>query len=434
MMHRTLDWLSNLDHELLEQEGLEERARLLLLDTLACAASGMSAPEVRHLAETMAHRTPGPIRLPGLSGGVGVLEGSFLLTMAACWDEACEGLARAHGRPGLHAVPAAAVLGSGAQATLRQVLSALIWGYEVGGRAGEAMRIEPGLHVDGSWGAIGSAAAAARVMGLELPMIKTAVAIAASQISMGIFLPVHQGRTSRNTYAAMGTQHGIWSASAAEAGVTAPEGAFATSRDLGFLKQPELPAQMKKPSGFFLLEGYLKPFAGARHVHYPAAGALRYRAQHGAPSPGDIEEIRIRLYPEALRYCGNRAPNTAIQAQFSVTWGAAFALLKGGLGPEAYHDENLADPEIRNLESRIVTEETDQFTHRGCEVQVKTAAGWHHVTVEEISGDPERPLTRREVQTKARRYLSPTLTRNAAEKLITTILQGDLDTPFRLQW
>ena len=87
--------------------------QLLLLDTLACAAAGMSAPEVRHLAETMVQRAPGPTRLPGLSGGVGALEGTFLLTMAACWDEACEGLARAHGRPGLHAVPAAAVLGSG---------------------------------------------------------------------------------------------------------------------------------------------------------------------------------------------------------------------------------------------------------------------------------------------------------------------------------
>jgi len=434
VMLPTLEWLHTREPGLPDHQDLIERTRLLLLDTLACAAAGLSAPEVANLAASLAARLPGPVTLPGMRRGTGLLEGSYLLTMAACRDEACEGLARAHGRPGLHAVPVAAVLGSLMGSTLGEVLISIVWGYEVGGRAGEAMRIHPGQHVDGSWGAVGSAATAARMLGLGQRAIQAAIAIAAGQPSVGILLPVQEGRTSRNTYAAIGVQQGLWAAMAAEAGITASPGTFEASRGLVFRPDRQLPDEMRHPSRFYLLEGYLKPFAGVRHIHYPAACALDFRVRYGVPGPSEIEQIQLLIYPEALQYCGNRAPVTQIQAQFSLSWATAYALLKGRLGPEAFRDKALRDGEIRALEARIELADTGRFETRGCELRVQTGPTRHTVVVETIAGDPGMPLTRAEVEAKAREYMAATLTREQTDGALAAVLDGPLHARFRLPW
>src|SRR5207247_2628017 len=54
------------------------KARLLALDTLGCMLAGLESPTVRRLATLVDNR-------------------SAVLATAACWDETCEGLARAHG-------------------------------------------------------------------------------------------------------------------------------------------------------------------------------------------------------------------------------------------------------------------------------------------------------------------------------------------------
>jgi hypothetical protein len=79
--------------------------------------------------------------------------------MAACWDEACEGHARAHGRPGVAAL--AAIWPWVHQLNWGQLLNAFVLGYEVGARMGALLRIAPGMHVDGNWPSLGGAAAAA---------------------------------------------------------------------------------------------------------------------------------------------------------------------------------------------------------------------------------------------------------------------------------
>ena len=66
---------------------------------------------------------------------------------------------------------------------------------------------------------------------------------------------------------------------------------------------------------------------------------------------GAIETLRLATYGEALAYCGNRAPASAIQAQFSLSFGLAWAAVHGGLGPDAYTAAALRDRDVRRLEA-----------------------------------------------------------------------------------
>ena len=137
---------------------VEERARLLLLDTIGCIVAGLGAPTVRAWANALAEEAPGDLHLPVVQCSLSPMAASPVLAAAAVWDEACEGLARAHGRPGVGVIAACLPLALRDGTSLRRLLDALVAGYEIGARLGEWLRIKPGMHVDAGWPALGVAA------------------------------------------------------------------------------------------------------------------------------------------------------------------------------------------------------------------------------------------------------------------------------------
>ncbi len=301
------------------------RARLLILDTLGCALAALGHPTVGALRQHLEDR------------------GAFLAA-AACWDEACEGLPSAHGRPG---VPVIAACLARDGRTLQALVDAVITGYEVGGRMGARLRIRPGMHVDASWPSLGVAAAVARLLGGAPAVAQAAIEIAAAQIPFSLYLPVAQGADARNTYLGHAAWLGAYAAQCALAGVEAPRGAV---DEFAKLALGGTGAPLDAP-GYVILDGYLKPFAAVRHVHYGALAALRLLPRLGKLS--EVRRIALSIYPEAIAYCGNRAPQAPIQAQFSLSFGVAAALRFGRLDADAYRPPAFDDPELRRLEALV---------------------------------------------------------------------------------
>ena len=361
---------------------VRERARLLVLDTLGCVYAGLQHPKVRRLAGE------DPIAV---------------FATAACWDEACEGLARAHGRPGVAVIAACLPLAIERDATLGQLLDAVIAGYEVGGRMGEALRIRPGMHVDACWPALGAAAGVARLCGGSAQQARDAIEIAASQLPFSIYRPVEQGADARNTYLGHAAWLGAFAARAALAGCDAPRGAVERFSELALGRK--LPALAR--DGHVILEGYLKRLAAVRHVHYGAEAALRLRRRIG----GRISAVRLQVYDEAITYCGNRAPRTPIQAQFSLSFGVAAALRFGRLDSSVYQAPAFDDGELRRIEAlvELVAERTD---HRRATL-----------TVDEVSEhiDELAPMAADEVRAK---FLKNAQAARDAEHIAAALLEG----------
>jgi 2-methylcitrate dehydratase PrpD len=142
---------------------VEAKARLLLLDTLGCLIAGLRHPEVGQFAQALCVAFPGAAAWPASDVALAPAGLAALGAAAACWDEACEGNAAAHGRPGLPVVPALLALATTRDVSLGELLHALVTGYEIGARAGEVWRIPHGWHVDGGWHSLGVAAAVARM-------------------------------------------------------------------------------------------------------------------------------------------------------------------------------------------------------------------------------------------------------------------------------
>jgi len=379
-----LDWL----FRTLAPASIDAKARELLLDTFGCAIAARRHPEVRAFGTSLQAADPG-------SAASSAAE----FAAAACWDEACEGLARAHGRPGLSVLAACNALAGIKPHSYQDIVSAYIVGYEVAGRIGETLRVGPGMHVDGAWPCFGVAAAVVRLLGGTSAQALVAVRIAACQMPYSLYLPVAAGANARNSYVSHAAQLGMLAATAALAGVVAPEGALEELHRRALANaQPGPP--LAPPGDWLIAEAYLKLYAAVRHVHYGAAAAIALRPEI-ADRLEDISSIRLATYAEALAYCSNRAPKRLIQAQFSLSYGVACALVTGDLGPGSYDFNSEA---IRKLEAKVELSEKPGLNRREATLLLEIEGKKFERTVASVPGDPSLPMTRAELLAKFSRY------------------------------
>ncbi len=391
-------------------EDVREKARLLLLDTLGCALAGLGHPAVQRLASAL--------------GGQDALSSGALLATAACWDEACEGLARAHGRPGVPVIAACIAFGRQRDFTLGRTLDAIVTGYEIGGRMGEALRIRPGMHVDASWPALGVAAGVVRLLDGSAAEALAAVEIAASQLPFSLYLPIEQGADGRNTYLGHAAWLGSFAAFSAMAGIAAPSGAVARYAELALdLHEPRISGKHE----YVIREAYLKAFAATRHIHYGALAALQLRSE--IADTRSIEAIELAVYPEAVTYCGNRAPRSSIQAQFSLSFGLAAALRFGRLDAAVYRAPDFDDAELRRLESLVKIRSDEHLGAAGARAAVLAVRAGKVSAEKRVTAIP--PLTREECRAK---FMKNASRLGAARAVADRVLDGSETEKLRIEW
>ena len=417
-----LKWLdaTDLDHEL----EVLQHAKWLVLDTMGCVMAGLKAQPIEAYIHNASSVDAGNFRLlPTQANGLSASHAAMVLAMAACWDEACEGHARAHGRPGVAAL--AALIPFSSKLTYGQFLKSFVVGYEVGARMGASLRINKGMHVDGNWPALGAAAAVAHAMGLAPEKIEQAVELAACQMPMSIYLPIRSGSTARNTYLGHAAQLGQNAALAVASGITTPSHAVAEYAQVG-LGKPALP--IDESHQFQILEAYFKPYAAVRHVHY---GALAAHALHQSIELENIERMVLSVYEEATVYCGNRAPLTPLQAQFSLSFGVAAMMKWGRLDPWVYKEPQFSNEQVKSLEALLKVEVNPVWTQqltRAAHLTVDLKDGTQlSKTILAVPGDLQIPFTKEALVAKFVDYCHGSLSIEQANAWATELLDVNLN-------
>lgn len=421
--------------QLLERDEVVRKTRLMLLDTIGCVLAGLEAPVVQAQRQLLVSNQHGAIGLPGDASRVSAPGATELLATAAVWDEACEGLARAHGRPGVGVIAACLPLAIEHDRSLGDLLASIVTGYEIGARMGEWLRIRPGMHVDAGWPALGVAAAVSRMQGRSADEALAAVEIAACQIPFGLYAPVRAGANARNSYLAHAGALGLQAARAAASGMDAPSNALTEYARVALNLDPDT-ARLAPAGEFLILESYLKPFAAVRHVHYGATAALALRDRLFARL-AQVEAIELAIYQEAMTYCGNHDPQSAIAAQFSLSFGVASALRFGELGPAVYRDDRFREDGMRRLE-RLVAVVADAGRTargtRGATLTVKLPGEALRADVDRVKGDRDDPLSDAQVRDKFLDYAPSNLDRAALAAFAEALIEGALDQPMAPLW
>src|SRR5690606_2399949 len=194
------------------------------------------------------------------------------------------------------------------------------------------------------------------------------------------------------------------------------------------IENARLPAALP-PEVRILHQGYLKPYPCTRHMHYGIEAASRWVARNG-PLAAPAERIHLRVYAEAMQYCPNRRPQQHIQAQFSLTYGLAYALMHGTFDPNAYRPETIGDPVLGAIEDSIEVSEHAELTaagKRGCTLEIVHDGQRDVIEIDSIAGDTGKAMSTDEVVDKFVGLAGPVLDAEAAGRIAHSILHDPAD-------
>jgi len=309
---------------------------------------------------------------------------------------------------------AAAMVG----ASGRDMVTAYIIGIETAARIASVAKSgfhQVGFHPTGIVGVFASALAAGRLLGLNARALEMAQGIAVSMAS-GSLEFVEDGAWNKRLHPGWAAQAGITAAALARegfVGATRPyDGRFGlfTSYMGSYADQADFSlATAGLGQAWELMETAIKPYPACHFTHACIDAALALRSQ--GVTAADVREIEVRVptgthkvicLPEANKL----RPANSYDAQFSVQWLTAAALVKGRLGLAELEAPTIADPEIMALTQKVrfadYPDSPFPKAYSG-EVIVKLADGRVLSHREHINrGAAERPLTNGEIVEKFR--------------------------------
>ena len=199
-------------------------AKDVFLDTIGAMAAGSALPENASLARQVAHGPGSPgATLIGHGLTADPLLAALVNATAGVALEVDEGNRYGGGHPAIHVLPGLLAVAEESAATGAEVLAALVAGYEVTSRLGGATRPRHNVHSHGHWGAPGTAAAVARLKGLDAGAVRSVISMAASMSPANTWTPCFEGATVRNLYPGRSSLQGILATHLHACGFTALE-------------------------------------------------------------------------------------------------------------------------------------------------------------------------------------------------------------------
>ncbi len=310
--------------------------------------------------------------------------------------------------PGCVVVPVALLLGREIGAAGHATLRAILAGYEVMLRVGEALgpahyRI---FHNTATAGPFGAAAAAASLLELDEDGWVWALGNAGTQAA-GLWQFNDEGAMSKPLHAGHAASAGLRAALLAAEGLTGAERILEGEKGLfaGLCPDPRPAAVLRPAPGWKLPETSMKPYPCCRHVHPAIDAALEIRNAWGGGAPSSV---RIRSYPAALDVTDRPHPRTPHEARFSIQYAVGWTLLHGLPGLASFAPSALDDPGVGKVlsgtEVGVDAELEAAYPERwGAEVEVRGEDGSvHRVRRTAATGDPDLPLEDEALDAKAR--------------------------------
>lgn len=408
-------------------EAVQRHAKLVVLDTLGVILAGSEQPDVRRLRERLA-ATAGTGAtvfargwLPQEPRTAALLNG-----IAGRAIELCEGLRLTTGQPAVQILPGVLAAAEHARRSGREMMTALVAGYDVAARLGMAFTPRSLAHQNGQAMLLGAAAAGARARGLDAAGVSLSMRIAATLMLTPGYTSAIAGATALNVAGGMSGFAGVLAPELALAGFEAKDDAIeeALAHLVGDGFQPD---NLLDGLGtrWEITRNYFRLYACCNPIH-PALDCLQEILTELRPQAEDIERIDVVTYRFAS-IMRDPQPRNHFASRYSLPHAAAVMVVRGGAGFAALDESALHDPAIAALRRRVhVTEDSAMSAAaprlRPARVTVTLKDGRRSTRAcDSHRGDFQRPFEESEIRGKFRELAGIVLTQEGvarAEELI----------------
>jgi 2-methylcitrate dehydratase len=273
-----------------------------------------------------------------------------------------------------------------------------------------------------TYGAISSAVAAGKLLGLDAAKLVHAVGIAG--VCNVALRQTRSGELSewKGCAFANAARNGVFAATLAGEGLSGPAPIF--EGDLGFFRlvsqeafdPAPFGAEFGNQDGFMINKTYIKYWPAEYHSQSAIDAALRLRKELG----GDVSNVKsidietfeasyniIGKYPEAW------APKTRETADHSLPYCTAAALMDGDVYLPTFDEARFTDPALIDLTSKVQVHLDDALSTRypkGIPNRITVTLNDGRKMVQEVEfprGHAGNPMTDQEVEAKFRRAVEP---------------------------
>lgn len=411
-------------------EEVVEFTKLCILDYFGAAIAGSTKPPVQMIHD-FAVEMGGEPQATLVTGGKTSVAQAALVNGAASHIVELDDI---HKGSIIHAatvvIPAAIAVAEWKKLTGKDLITAVVIGYEVCYRIGEA--VTPShyyyWHNTATCGTFGAAAAVSKLLELNEEQIIHTLGSAGTQAA-GLWEFIEDGTMSKQLHPGKAAMNGVISGLLAQKGFTGASKIL--EGDRGFFQAMSEDSDESKVTDnlgkqFKIMENGFKIHASCRHTHHAMDLMIDLKKERNL-SGEDIERIHVKTYQVALNITDNDNPQTEYASKFSLQYCTALALMTGEGGLDAFNQETSWNEEILNVMNKVKVE-VDQDIDRnypekwGVKVEVKLSSG--EIITKQTDypkGDPENPVTGMDLLDKFSN-LAKGIARNERESMANKVL------------
>jgi 2-methylcitrate dehydratase PrpD len=413
--------LAGLDYASLPGDVIN-RAKELILDTIAAAAVGAEHPAVQSalaMVTSQPHASAATILPTGQRGSC--QQAAFVNALAARVRDIDDMDEQAGSHPGSTIIMTALALCEQFKRPGSEFLTSIVAGYEAAGRIGRAVSPEHyqhGFHPTGTVNVFGAAAAAGKLWRLDDRQMASALSLAGDQAGGLRQYQVDGDLADSGFHAANAAFSGILAAYLARNGY--PAAGDMLEGDYGFCysfcssfahkyNPSELLDRWANP--FKISQTSFKLYPSTRPVHGAIAGVIELRDRFGVNADA-LERLVIRTFDMAVKLCDRPIVDDVHQAIFSVQYNVAVALLRGNVTLADFDLSAIQAAEVQRTIHRIEVCQDEELTRQyptkwGYQIEAWLKDGTQvRSVIRDIPGSPGAPLPPSVIREKARNLIA----------------------------
>jgi len=415
-------------------EEVVNKTKDTILDTLGCGLAGytLAAEEIKPLLELLAEAGGQPeATVIGKGIKTSCLNAALANSAITHTIDFDDSHVPALAHFGCCTVPVALALGEKAGAGGADIITAVVAGFEAGGKVGRSVMPThyERWHSTSTNGTIAAAATAAKLLNLNPVETEMALGIAADQAAGSRYCLDH-GDFTKSMHPGMAAFKGVLAALLAQKGATGPRGFFEypTGYCNVYCAQPA-PDKIVEDLGlpYEIVSNDFKGFPSILCSHTPIQATLEIVQQNNL-SAENIEKINVKIITLPKGQGCNYGPDTPLAARLSIPFCVALAVNERDVSLEYFDLTKINDLKIRELMKKVNISQDPELNKllpsMPAYVEVITKDGKsYNLSSPYPKGSMKNPMTNEELKEKFLSLALYTIEQSHAEEIVNVVTQ-----------